>query len=169
VAASWAGAVDVRRGSLRPGGSRLAHRAAQAWCIALALLAVVRLPAWGLPDPSSFPGAPLVRAIPAGCRVLAEYDDGGPILLARWADGVRVAADGRNDVFGEALLLHLETLVSGRPGALEELAADRVGCLVLLPTRPIVGQALAAGWRLAARDDQRVLVLAPSGPSSQVY
>ena len=162
VAATWASGVRVPSESRWSVGGRLARRGAMAWCVALTVFAVVRLPDWGVPDPSSYPSPALIHAIPAGSRVLAEYDDGGPILLDRWADGVRVADDGRNDVFGADVLLHVEGLINGRPGAVEEVTTEHVGALVLLPSRPLVRQALAAGWRVTARDGQRVLVLPPS-------
>ena len=103
----------------------------------------------------------MVRAIPAGCRVLNEYNDGGWLILQRSPDGVRVAVDGRNDAYGPALFDRVDELANGAPGALDELAADRVGCLLLAPGRPLVRQALDAGWHRAAGDENRVLLLAP--------
>ncbi len=161
----WASGVDWRTGRAR----RVAFpatRTAAALVVTLLVVAVVRLPDLGRPSSSDYPAASTVAAIPAGCRVLNEYDDGGYLILRRSTDGVHVAMDGRNDVYGAALIVHLQSLIDGRRGALAELARDRVGCLLLEPKRPLVAQAQAAGWTVAARDANRVLLLAAAGPSA---
>ncbi|MCO7218868.1 hypothetical protein [Klenkia sp. PcliD-1-E] len=115
---------------------------------------------FGRPGPL-FPTAATIAAVPDGCRVLNEYDEGGLLTLLRGSDGVLVSADGRNDVYGMDTLVWAERLMAGRDGALAELAEHRVGCLLLEPDRPLVAQAVAAGWRITARDDVRVLLIAP--------
>ena len=115
---------------------------------------------FGRPGPL-FPTAATVAAIPDGCRVLNEYDEGGLLTLLRGQDGVLVSADGRNDVYGMPALLATERLMAGADGALDTLTAAGVGCLLLTPDRPLVAQAVAAGWAVTARDDARVLLVAP--------
>ncbi|MFC7571051.1 hypothetical protein ACFQX8_00330 [Klenkia terrae] len=58
-------------------------------------------------------------------------------------------------------LLATERLMDGADGALDTLTAAGVGCLLLTPDRPLVAQAVAAGWAVTARDDARVLLVAP--------
>lgn len=164
--AAWATAVDWSDGPRRRRVAFLASRTAAALAITLSVIAVVRLPDLGRPSPGSYPTESTVGAIPAGCRVLNEYDDGGYLILRRSADGVRVAMDGRNDVYGAPMIAHMQRLIEGQRGALAELAHHGVECLLLAPHRPLVPQALAAGWQPAARDRNRVLLLAPARPTS---
>ncbi len=124
------------------------------------VVALTSLGSFGRPGPL-FPTAATVAAVPDGCRVLNEYDEGGLLTLLRGADGVLVSADGRNDVYGVATLRATEQLMLGVDGALDTLAAAGVDCLLLTPDRPLVAQAMAAGWRLTARDQARVLLVAP--------
>jgi hypothetical protein len=164
--AAWATEVDWSGGARRRRVAFLASRTAAALAIALLVITVVRLPDLGRPSPGSYPADATVQAIPAGCRVLNEYDDGGYLILRRSADGIRVAMDGRNDVYGARLVARLQGLIEGRPGALAELARHGVRCLLLTPHRPLVPQALAAGWHVAASDRNRVLLVAPGGPTT---
>jgi len=127
----------------------------------MAVITAVHLHDLGRPDPHQYPSATTLAAIPTGCRVLNEYSDGGDVILHRASDGVRVAVDGRNDVYGAALVTHLQNLLAAPPGALAELHRSGVGCLLLAPGRPLAAAALADGWRLTARDANRVLLLAP--------
>jgi len=159
--AAWASGVDWSAGRGRGRVAFYATGTAVGLLAALLLIAGLRLPDLGRPSPAAFPTTRTVDAIPAGCRVLDEYGDGGFLILHRHADGVRVAMDGRNDVYGAALIAHLQGLVMGRPGALAELHRDHVGCLLLDPDRPLIRQALAAGWRTAAHDAHRILLLSP--------
>ncbi|SDG96715.1 hypothetical protein [Klenkia brasiliensis] len=140
--------------------SRLALALPVAVGVAVLTVAVTDLPDFGRPG-SLFPTAATVAAVPDGCRVLNEYDEGGLLTLLRGGDGVLVSADGRNDVYGTATLRWTETLMRGHDGALAALAERGVGCLLLRPDRPLVAQAVAAGWQVTARDDARVLLVAP--------
>ncbi|SDN50100.1 hypothetical protein SAMN05660199_00141 [Klenkia soli] len=115
---------------------------------------------FGRPGPL-FPTEATIAAIPDGCRVLNEYDDGGLLTLLRGADGVLISADGRNDVYGVATLMGTERLMRGADGALDTLADEGVDCLLLMPDRPLVAQAVAAGWQLTAQDANRVLLVRP--------
>lgn len=140
--------------------SRLALSLPVATGVAVLGLALTSIGSFGQPGPE-FPTRATVAAIPDGCRVLNEYDEGGLVTLLRRDDGVLVSADGRNDVYGMDRLIGLEQLVRGADGALDTLAADGVGCLLLMPDRPLVAQAVAAGWQVAAQDGHRVLLVAP--------
>ena len=131
--------------------------------VAVLGVALTSLGSFGRPGPL-FPTAATVAAIPDGCRVLNEYDEGGLLTLLRGADGVLVSADGRNDVYGMPALLATERLMRGADGALDTLAAADVDCLLLTPDRPLVAQAVAAGWTVTARDAARVLLVAPAPP-----
>lgn len=164
--AAWATAVDWSGGPRRRRGAFLASRTAAALAITLLVITLVRLPDLGRPSPGSYPADATLRAIPAGCRVLNEYDDGGYLILRRSADGIRVAMDGRNDVYGASLIAHLQGLIQGRPGAVAELTHDGVRCLLLAPHRPLVAQALEAGWHRTATDRSRVLLVAPGGATA---
>jgi hypothetical protein len=165
AAAAWATGVDWNGGPGRRRVAFLARGTSIGLVVALVALTVVRLPEYGRPAPDSYPADTTVDAVPAGCRLLNEYDDGGYVILRRTADGVRVAMDGRNDVYGAALVADLLELAQGRPGALAELDRDGVRCLLLDPRRPLVTQARAAGWQEAAADDNRVLLLSPTSQS----
>lgn len=159
AAAVWVRGTDWMR-HRRLGTARfLGTGVAAALAVTFAVLAVVRLPDIGERSPDIAAQA-LVDAVPDGCRVLNEYNDGGYITLLRNADGVRVAQDGRNDVYGVAVLDDVQALIDGRPGALADLARDGVDCLLLQPDRVLVEQARAAGWRTVAADDHRVLLVA---------
>jgi hypothetical protein len=163
--ATWATEVDWSSGPQRRRVAFLASRTTAALAIALLAITVVRLPDFGRPSPGSYPADATVQAIPAGCRVLNEYDDGGYLILQRSANGVRVAMDGRNDVYGTKLITRLQSLIQGRPGALSELSRDGVRCLLLAPQRPLITQAQSAGWQVGATDRSRVLLVAPGGPT----
>jgi hypothetical protein len=160
AAAVWARDTDWTGHRLLGTAKFLAVRMAAALGGTFAVLAVLWLPHLGQPS-EDMPDRSVVEAIPAGCRVLNEYDDGGYITMLRNADGVRVAQDGRNDVYGEAVLVEVQSLIDGRDGALATLGREDVGCLLLDPDRAVVGQARAAGWRTVAADDHRVLLVAP--------
>ncbi|MFI5952221.1 hypothetical protein [Cryptosporangium sp. NPDC051539] len=159
--ASWASDVDWRAGPARRRVAFLTGGTAAGFLVTLAVVAVVRIPYLGRPTPASYPAEATVRAIPDGCRVLNEYDDGGYLIMLRSDDGVRVAMDGRNDVYGAGQIRFVQDLIEGRAGALDELARRDVRCLLLMPRRALVEQAKAAGWRVAATDRNRVLLVRP--------
>jgi hypothetical protein len=162
AAAAWASGLDWASGRLRPRLAFVGTGSTVGLLAALLIIAGERLPYLGQPSPAGYPASATVDALPAGCRVLDEYGDGGDIILRRQADGVRVAMDGRNDVYGAALIAHLQGMIMGRPGALAELHRDHVGCLLLDPDRPLIQQARAAGWKTRAQDDNRILLVDPS-------
>ncbi|MFG1921824.1 hypothetical protein [Cryptosporangium sp. NPDC048952] len=166
AAAAWASGVDWRGGPRTRRVAFFATGTAVGLVVALVVLIAVRLPSFGRPAPDTYPTDTTVQAIPDGCRVLNEYDDGGYLVLRRSADGVRVAMDGRNDVYGAALITRMLELTEGRPGALAELNRDSVRCLLLDPRRPLVAQARKAGWLTTATDSNRVLLLSPGSQSN---
>jgi hypothetical protein len=107
------------------------------------------------PDPmnsSNFPVAS-AAALPSGCRLLNEYDDGGYLILAR--PDIRVSQDGRNDLYGEARLNQQESVLdtADPTRAAATLNALRVTCVLARTTRPLV-HALAQlpGWHRIATD-----------------
>jgi hypothetical protein len=161
TAALWAAGTDWsahrRLGTVR----FLARGVAAALACTYLVLAAINLPSAGEPS-GGIASRATVEALPDGCRVLNEYDDGGWITHLRLDDGVLVAQDGRNDAFGVAVLEQVQGLVDGRPGTLAYLRAHDVGCLLLSPDRPVVAQARAAGWTEVAADPGRVLLVAPS-------
>ena len=160
AAAVWAAGTDwsahPRLGTVR----FLARGVAAALAAVYLVLAVVHLPDAGEPS-GDIASRATVEAVPAGCRVLNEYDDGGWITYLRGDDGVLVAQDGRNDAYGADVLVRLQGLIDGAPGTFTYLAQHDVGCLLLAPDRPVVAQARAAGWTQLAADHDRVLLVAP--------
>ena len=162
AAALWISGTDWQAARWRRTAALLASGVATAAGVVLLVLAITRLPHLGEPS-NGIASRDTVEAIPAGSRVLNEYDDGGWITYLRVDDGVLVAQDGRNDAYGVVVLDRVQQLIDGRAGALGYLRDHGVSCLLLSPDRPIVAQAEAAGWQVAASDEDRVLVLAPVG------
>ena len=158
--ALWVSDTDWTTARWRQSARWLAPRVVAAVAVGFSVIAVVRLPHVGEPNAGSATRA-VVDAVPAGCRVLNEYDEGGWITYLRADDGVLVAQDGRNDVYGVAVLAEVQELIDGRPGALAELARRDVWCILLDPDRPVVEQARSAGWVEVAADRYRVLLVAP--------
>ncbi len=111
----------------------------------------------GDPEPAFFPvhTAPL---IPAGCRLLNEYGDGGYLIATRWPE-VSVSQDGRNDLYGAARIAQQERLLgSGTP---EEVAGAGIGCVLAEPDRPLSDLLRASpGWALIAEDRASALFVA---------
>ncbi|WP_138759385.1 hypothetical protein [Modestobacter altitudinis] len=160
--AVWATRTDWDGARSRGRVRFFARGVAAALAATYVVLAFLHLPDVGEPT-GSIASRATVEAIPDGCRVLNEYDDGGWITYLRADDGVLVAQDGRNDAYGAAVLTKVQGLIDGDAGTLAYLARQDVRCLLLSPDRPVVAQAEAAGWRVAAADADRVLVLAPVG------
>ena len=105
-------------------------------------------------DRSRFP-AGAVAAIPDGCRVLNEYEQGGYLLFARWP-GVKVSQDSRADVYGTAPLLEQRRFLQGGSGAEKWLRENGVDCVLAEPDRPLLDQ-------LRATPDWREVVAEPAG------
>jgi hypothetical protein len=101
-----------------------------------------------------------VAAIPAGCRVLNEYRQGGYIIYRRWPT-VRVSQDGRNDLYGAEELVAQQSVLAAKPGWRRWLTRHHVDCVLARPTRPIVSRLQAMGWSRAAEDPSGVLLLRP--------
>lgn len=109
------------------------------------------------PSPLRSPEFPAVAAaaLPAGCRLLNEYNDGGYLIFVR--PDVPVSQDGRNDLYGPRRLQEQEDLLNERePGrAAASLRSLGVTCVLLRADRGLA-QALARApggeWRRIARD-----------------
>jgi len=99
-------------------------------------------------------------AIPAGCRLLNEYDQGGYIIDHRWPD-VLVSQDGRNNLYGESELFTENGVLNAAPGWKAWLDANNVNCVLAYPYRPLVVQLRNAGWREAASDPSAILLIRP--------
>lgn len=96
----------------------------------------------------------------ADARVLAEYGWGGYVIGRLYEAGGRVFVDGRNDMYGDAILDDYSTIRRADPGW--ESLLDRYGVEALLfpPDIPLVrGPAQEAGWCEAFRDERSVLLL----------
>jgi hypothetical protein len=160
--ALWVTGTDWQAHRTRGTVVLLARGVAAALGVVYLVLACVHVPQVGEPS-GPIASRATVEAIPDGCRVLDEYDDGGWITYLRLDDGVLVAQDGRNDAYGVVLLDRVQRLIDGRPGTMEFLAGHDVRCLLLSPDRPVVAQARAAGWTELAAEPERVLLVAPAG------
>jgi hypothetical protein len=104
-------------------------------------------------------------AIPAGCRLLNEFDQGGYIAEQRWPN-VQVSEDGRL-LEGTASLLAEQRVLNANGSWRAWLDHHRVGCVIARPSRPIVHALTADGWRQAAHDPSGVLLERPGdGPTT---
>ena len=106
----------------------------------------------------------LVAELPSGCRLLNDDLVGDAVVLYR--PDVKVAIDGRNDMYGREIILTVEHLFANKPGTLAALNADGVTC-VLGPTDQPLVSALKAdpAWKVIGSDSLRTL-LARTGASS---
>jgi hypothetical protein len=137
---------------------RLLTVAATAVAVALAATGVRQLARSGEPTSGNFPSVRLVDAIPSDCRLLNQYGDGGWISLLR-GPAVRVSQDGRNYLYGRALLHRENELLAGRQGT-AGLARFGASCVLANPTSGIA-QELShdPDWAVAGEDSQRILYL----------
>jgi hypothetical protein len=136
----------------------LAHGA----MLGFAVLAIVAGLQMRLPRPmpgTTFPVRSAV-AIPAGCRLLNEYNQGGYIIDHRWPD-VLVSEDGRNDLYGEAALLAQYNVLNAGPGWQQWLDTNHVDCVLAYPYRPLVARLRQAGWQTTASDPSAILLVRP--------
>jgi hypothetical protein len=99
-------------------------------------------------------------AVPAGCRLLNEYDQGGYIIDHRWPD-VLVSEDGRNDLYGERELVAQFHVLNGLPGWQSWIDTHHVDCVLAHPNRPLVANLRARGWQQTASDPSAVLLVRP--------
>jgi len=127
-------------------------------CGALAMAAVVVLAApslthIGRPEPKTYPAA-LVADIPHGCRLFTTDLLGDYVILAR--PDVPVSLDGRNNLYGPALLIAEERVLHGLGNLSRGLAG--AGC-VLVPRSYGLASRLRhdAQWQLRAADQFAVL------------
>jgi hypothetical protein len=109
------------------------------------------------PQPATFP-VRATKAIPAGCRLLNEYDQGGYIIQQRWPQ-VLVSQDGRNDLYGESRLVDQLHVLRGDAKAIQWLDQQQVDCVLARPSRPIIKQLVAADWRRLASDQSGILMV----------
>jgi hypothetical protein len=160
-------AALARSGRLRSYvSSRVGLLNAGATIVALALVTVgVRqLTLTDEPTTSHFPSAKVVDEIPAGCRLLNEYNDGGWISLLRGPD-LRVSQDGRNVLYGKMLLYREDALLAGRQGV---AGVERFGvtCVLAKASGGIVHELAAdPGWTLVGADSKRVLYVRRATPT----
>jgi hypothetical protein len=99
--------------------------------------------------PGSFPVAS-AAALPSGCRLLNEYDQGGYLILAR--PDIPVSQDGRNDLYGAAFVDAEGRLLAGAGGT---AALDQQGitCVLAAPRRGIIPELSASGqWQRVGAD-----------------
>lgn len=109
------------------------------------------------PNPLRSPEFPAVAAaaLPGGCRLLNEYNDGGYLILVR--PDVPVSQDGRNDLYGPRRLQEQEDLLNVREPERAAASLRRLGvtCVLLRADRGLA-QALAGSpggeWRRLGRD-----------------
>lgn len=104
-----------------------------------------------------------VAAIPAGCRLLNEYAQGGYIIATRGPD-VLVSEDTRQ-ILSDAAIIEQQHVLQGRPGAIRWIDTHHVDCVLLEPQRPLRRQLEARGWKVVARDPSGVLLVRPGTPT----
>ncbi|HVY08877.1 MAG TPA: hypothetical protein VHB18_01865 [Mycobacteriales bacterium] len=154
----------VRSGRLRTfvaSRQLLLNGGASVVAVALVIIGVRQLTLSGEPTTSDFPSVRLVKAIPPGCLLLNEYNDGGWISLLR-GPGLGVSQDGRNVLYGRKLIFREGAVLAGRHGV---AGVNRLGatCVLAAPSDGLVRElATDPGWTLADRDARRVLFLSRS-------
>jgi hypothetical protein len=121
--------------------------------VAIVVLALPSLTHIGRPEPSTYPAA-LVADIPHGCRLFTTDLVGDYVILAR--PDVLVSLDGRNSLYGRALLLAEERTLHGLGNLSRGLAG--AGC-VLVPRSYGLAPRLRHDpqWQLRAADQIAVL------------
>jgi len=99
--------------------------------------------------PQAWPVSP-ARALPSGCRLLNEYQDGGYLIYGR--PDILVSQDGRNDLYGRTILgAERARVYDPRPVSELRLFGQDVTCVLVRHQRPLA-HALASspGWRKVA-------------------
>jgi hypothetical protein len=97
--------------------------------VALIAVAVPSLAHIGRPSPAIYPAA-VVADIPHGCRLYTNDIIGGYVILAR--PDVPVSLDGRNTLYGPALLVAEQRVLYGAGNLSRALAG--AGCVVVPPS-----------------------------------
>ena len=98
---------------------------------------------------------------PGERRVLNDYNVGGKIV-AFSGPRVRVAVDGRADLYGGPWLAEYKRMQAGQPGWDETLARLAPTDAVLRTDQALAGLLRGRGWTVTADDGLWVLLLAPS-------
>jgi len=127
---------------------------------AAAVLGAINITRAGEVDRSGFPVA-ATGAIPAGCRVLNEYNQGGYIIFRRWPE-VAVSQDSRADIFGRDLLVEQQEILADDAGADAEawLRRNRVDCVLARPERALVQRLRTSPeWREVEAEKAGVLLV----------
>jgi hypothetical protein len=120
-------------------------------------LAALDIGSFGKLDPAST-SRDLLDRLPRGCRLLNDYPLGGAVILFR--PDVPVSIDSRTDLYGRDRILANRDLVAGRNDAVRTVEAQGVTCVVVPSDAGLVARLRrAAGWRVAASDDERTLLL----------
>jgi hypothetical protein len=97
-------------------------------------------------------------AIPHRCNLLNDYELGGAVILLR--PDVKVSLDGRNDMYGRALLSAGVQLLRDVPGTDARLNAAHVDCVLTLSSDNVVGRlAQDPDWHVAGHDAVRTLIV----------
>ena len=105
----------------------------------------------------------LVDRFPDG-RILADYGWGGYVIGQMYELGARVAVDGRNDMYDDAILADYGLVRDAAEGWEAVVERWQVDALLFPPRRAITsGPAEAAGWCEAFRDANEVLYLRDCG------
>lgn len=104
----------------------------------------------------------LVRALPAGCRLLNDDMAGDAVILLR--PDTPVSLDGRYDMYGREIVVHVENLFLDRPGTDAALVREGITC-VLGPTDMSLVRRLSRSpqWTMAGRDGVRTLLIRTAG------
>jgi hypothetical protein len=161
--------LDVRlpalgSGSPRPVRDQMVRRILELTAAAVVVVTVIiALPALARSTPADyFPvsGADRLEELQPAARVLAEYSWGGYLINRLYPTGGRVFVDGRNDMYGDAILEDYTTAVAAGTGWQTVLERYGVTAILLPPDKALVrGPAQAAGWCEVYRDDHQVLLL----------
>lgn len=141
-------------------GRRVIELAAASVVAIAAVVALPMLAASSRTDYFPVSGADRLVALQPAARVLGEYSWGGYLINRLYSSGGRVFVDGRNDMYGDAILEDYTTAVTAGDGWAEILRRYRVTAILLPPGLPLVrGPAQDAGWCEAYRDGHQVLLL----------
>ena len=150
-------AAPARR--LRAAAARRSSELVTAVAIVTVVLAVMAGPVLGRAGEVDTAAVPVhaIDAIPAGCRLFDDYNLGGWVIERRFPE-VAVSEDGRNDMYGTAVLRPQFDLLRGRVPAEATLDAMGVDCVLVQPDRELADALRAsAAWREAVTDPNGVL------------
>jgi hypothetical protein len=104
----------------------------------------------------------LITALPHSCRLLNDYVVGNAVILFR--PDVRVSIDSRIDMYGRAAVLANESVLNDGSGALDYVELHGVNCVLAQSPRKLIAElSQRAGWRVAARDSARTLLVRTAG------